>query len=616
MSGMSGMSGMSAMSAGRVVAKIVNVWDREDGTAPKSSFRCQLEILYTSVQSEPNPNSATDVDPNSGIDVVAIQNSKYGTSTWLYQPEANDNRKEMFSDIASPADLDLRKRANLLKRSSSLDVGEGPGGGQVDRLSPLTGKVKERRDPRDKSKKGELETDAFKRKVPPPTVVNWLKDSNMLPQEIANVRIMNFEYPTDIEFGAEEQYDMVAKELMDQLHEKRRICPARSLLFIACGIGGFLLQAALTPRKTAKIKSTLCTANSLFSYITGIVLLVVEPFAFSTTENPESKTEDIERYGQVYERQTIDEMLQQICPTLPFRLGHKMKERGIPMKCFHRIGSTIPRVPGGLTASSLAESDSLMSRYSGPYDLNYLTVLSFIKECIQRQSLFVAVATGDRERLRILLKEGINPSIRNRFGKTALHLAALKTRADLMDDLLNNAADIGAVDNKGRTALHLATMRSDEAAVQILLRRGADTDVPDNEKNSPAMLAERLAERTDTTRSSRDVLQLFQQRPLLQGPSTSPTQRQYKIEISPPSSSEQRYACDTFRGVVAMFYGVKHGAEERELRSVETRAIRNLLYGSDLHTTSFNIGEGETHNFTWYHIPSNNVSISENKRTI
>ena len=553
------------MAAGRVVEKIASVLDREEATSQKPRFRCHLETLYSPIQSE--------LDQDSGIDVVAIQNPEYGTSTWLYPPYANGNSVRTASESIPPAKLDLQKLASLPTMSSSLDAGGVPSGRQL---------------------------------------VNWLEDSNMLRHEIANARIMNFEYryATDVEFRTEEQ-DLVANELMHQLHEKRATCPARTLLFIACGMGGVLLQAALTPRHTTKIKPTMCTANSLLSCLAGIVLLTIKPFAFSTLEEPEIMAEFLEGYWRKLERPRADELLRSISPTLPFRLGYKMRGKGIPMICFHRIGTTIPRIPGGLDSSALAESDDLMSRYSGPHDFNYLTVLAYIKKCIQRRSFFDAMKTGDGEKLRRLLKEGIDPNLQNRFGKTALHLATLKGWGSLMEDLLNSAADIEVVDNSGRTALHFATRRGDEAIVQILLKRGADADAMDDKGQSPAMLARLLAQQTHTRHDCQEVWRVFQQRPLLEGPSISPTQRRYKIEVPPPSSVEQRYACDAYRAVVAKFFKVSDGLEERELRSVETKTISDVLYGSDISETSYKVGRGEAPIFTWYHIPSNNVSISE-----
>lgn len=584
------------MACGGTVKKMVNVSNINDTTSQKPPSQCHLETLYS-------PNE-TELDSDSGIDVVSIPDLEPGTSAWIYPLQVKENSTHTCNDVVLPAEPDLRYRRKALTIPRSPMIERYRNGKQGTNSTPIVEEVKVRQDSQGKDTNGGSGTQAFKIE-PPIRVVNWLKDSNMLPHEIANVRVLNFEYTTDIHFENEARAT-VARELMDQLHQKRRNCSARNLLFITCGMGGMLLQAALTQRHDEKTTTRLPSAKSLLPCIIGIVLLVVKPFDYCWLAEPQDDAEYVANCWSIMTRERVDCLLRATSPTLPFRLGHKMAEKGIPMKCFHPIGVTIPRVPGGLVSSPLAKSDELMSRYSGPDDANYLTVLSRLKDCIKRRQFFDAVKSRDSTRVKDLLREGTSPDLEDRFGKTALHQTALKGWSEIMYDLIRHAADTGLVDNNGRTALHFATMKSSDAMVQLLLKAGADPNVLDHKGQSPVMLARLLAEQTN---SGQDVWRTFRRRPLVEGPLTFPTPRPYQIDISLPSSPEQRFACNKFRAVLGRFYRIAHEPNFlQELRSIETKTIYEAVYSSDRYEKPCELGV-EMPTFEWYHIPSNNVSI-------
>jgi len=60
------------------------------------------------------------------------------------------------------------------------------------------------------------------------------------------------------------------------------------------------------------------------------------------------------------------------------------------------------------------------------------------------------------------------------FGRTTLHLAAMKGYLPIVQMLLEKGMDINARDNYGWTPLHLAAERGQQAVVKALLERGAD----------------------------------------------------------------------------------------------------------------------------------------------
>jgi ankyrin repeat protein len=53
-------------------------------------------------------------------------------------------------------------------------------------------------------------------------------------------------------------------------------------------------------------------------------------------------------------------------------------------------------------------------------------------------------------------------------------LATKNGHTDIVQSLLNNGANVNAIDNKGRTALILASENGAAGIVQILLEKGAD----------------------------------------------------------------------------------------------------------------------------------------------
>lgn len=52
-------------------------------------------------------------------------------------------------------------------------------------------------------------------------------------------------------------------------------------------------------------------------------------------------------------------------------------------------------------------------------------------------------------------------------------------KAKIVQELLNNDADINALDSRGKTPLHLAVSAKTTEVVKVLLKRGADPDITD-----------------------------------------------------------------------------------------------------------------------------------------
>ena len=76
--------------------------------------------------------------------------------------------------------------------------------------------------------------------------------------------------------------------------------------------------------------------------------------------------------------------------------------------------------------------------------------------------------------LTLLLENGLNPNLTNKFQQTLLHLAAYKGQVVNLEILLEHKASINAQDLSKKTPLYLATVQGHLSAVKYLLEKKAD----------------------------------------------------------------------------------------------------------------------------------------------
>jgi ankyrin repeat protein len=119
-----------------------------------------------------------------------------------------------------------------------------------------------------------------------------------------------------------------------------------------------------------------------------------------------------------------------------------------------------------------------------------------------RTALHCAIMAENVETVRYLLKEGADPTIRDKDGTTPFHLAALyptETDPQFLSLMLENEKkiEIDGRNKMGLTALHMAMTTSNVTAARLLLSKGANPNVADQLGSTPLNLAVLSAKNMD-----------------------------------------------------------------------------------------------------------------------
>ena len=102
-----------------------------------------------------------------------------------------------------------------------------------------------------------------------------------------------------------------------------------------------------------------------------------------------------------------------------------------------------------------------------------------------------AVTFGSRDALLDALRRGGNPNdVEN--GQSALAMACIQDRADLVADLIAHGANVSAAGSDGTTALHTVAAIGSVGLGRILLEAGADPNAINDIGQTPLIVAARI----------------------------------------------------------------------------------------------------------------------------
>lgn len=102
-------------------------------------------------------------------------------------------------------------------------------------------------------------------------------------------------------------------------------------------------------------------------------------------------------------------------------------------------------------------------------------------------ALAKAIHKGDREKIKALIREGVDPNSIGKDGTSLLFWAIMVDSTKGFDFLLQEGADPTLCDKDGRTMLHIAAMAGNSEFLKILLDHGVDPNIRSCLDNNTAL---------------------------------------------------------------------------------------------------------------------------------
>lgn len=225
-----------------------------------------------------------------------------------------------------------------------------------------------------------------------------------------------------------------------------------------------------------------------------------------------------------------------------------------------------------------------------------------------KQPLYYAVELGNVEAVKLLLANKANPSTFSSHlnPPSCLHLSAANGDTEITSCLLEAGAYVDMRDSFSATPIFGAVAAGSIECVKLLLGRGADTNI---------WRSSDLQSVSDLAKGNPEMLRLLQSKPdrVFQGPrirgpgfEEGKTSHHTKLRPSPwPSSSDhdKLVACHGFQALITDFF--TEGDHEKYVP--KTASVYDLLYRYGPSYIRSRTG-GLKPDFTWYHLPANNVS--------
>lgn len=111
------------------------------------------------------------------------------------------------------------------------------------------------------------------------------------------------------------------------------------------------------------------------------------------------------------------------------------------------------------------------------------------KDRFGRTALHLAAMAGDVQKAGLLLAQGCEIDATDQYGATALMIAAAKGQTEMLRWLIDQGADLEARGRMGNTALANSLSGGHQEAARCLIAAGADVESADDSGNTPLILA-------------------------------------------------------------------------------------------------------------------------------
>eukprot|EP01132_Coremiostelium_polycephalum_P002194 gene2194-2700_t len=108
-----------------------------------------------------------------------------------------------------------------------------------------------------------------------------------------------------------------------------------------------------------------------------------------------------------------------------------------------------------------------------------------VNEKVEHELLQAAILESNQEKLKPLLKKGVDVNKKNKKGSAPLHLAITTKAEEIVKLLLKYKADVNTKDQDGATPLHLAVKNNIEGIITLLVQKGADVNAKDKDGSAP-----------------------------------------------------------------------------------------------------------------------------------
>jgi ankyrin repeat protein len=157
-----------------------------------------------------------------------------------------------------------------------------------------------------------------------------------------------------------------------------------------------------------------------------------------------------------------------------------------------RLGNLIHDGADVNTRDRYEETPLMYAAYVGSLDGMKLLLKEGASVDLQSQSGATALiwAATDLAKVRLLIEQGANVNIATKRGRTALLVAAMSDpSAAIVKLLMENGADLKAVDFLRTTPLRAATLGNDTDTIRMLIDAGVDVNAADLPGITPLMMA-------------------------------------------------------------------------------------------------------------------------------